>query len=51
MNTYEIALHLLEAMIAKDSISLDQFPNAKTYTDAVCEAYKQIFQTVNNARG
>ena len=47
MNTYEVVGEIVIKLIEKDGIQMSQFPEADTYVDAVCEAYKKIFNAVN----
>lgn len=48
MKDSEIAGEILMELIEKDSIIMEQFPQAETYVDAVCMAYKKIFIAVND---
>ena len=48
MSNDEIAKEIVIKLIDKDSLSFEQFPEAKTYVDIVCAAYKQIWNTANN---
>ena len=47
VNTYEVVGEIVIKLIEKDGIQMSQFPEADTYVDAVCEAYKKIFNAVN----
>lgn len=51
MSDYEITKEIVIVLIEKGQLDYQQFPEAKTYVDLVCEAYKQIFKTVNNPTG
>lgn len=45
---YDVSKEIVLKLIDKDNLTYDDFPEAKTYVDLVCEAYKQIFRAVNN---
>lgn len=46
MNEKDIAKEILIKMIEHDYLLRDEFPNAETTVDMVCEAYAKIFTTV-----
>lgn len=46
MDSFEIAKDILIKLIDKDGIEREVKPDAKSYVELVCEAYKQIFQAV-----
>ena len=47
MSNKEIAKDILIKIIECNGVVYDQFPDAETYVDAVCDAYKKILATVN----
>lgn len=47
MNKGEITKEIIIELIEKGALRFDDYPGAKKYTDIVCEAYKQIYNTVS----
>ena len=48
MGASEITKEIILTLIETGNLSTDHFPDAKTYVDVVCCAYKQVFKTVRN---
>lgn len=47
MDINEITMNIVLKMLDKDLVYANQYPDAKTTADLVCEVYKTIFKTVS----
>lgn len=49
-DVYEITKEIVLKIIEKDCLTFEQYPEAKSYVDLVCESYKQVFKTVSSPK-
>ena len=49
MDFNEVTKEIVQKLVDKNVILMDQFPTAETYVDAVCQTYEKIYDTVYKA--